>query len=110
MDSRFENALRQALTPSEEASTWLNQKIVNQMEEHGTMIEKKKYQELIDIMWAFDQNTIDKIAKKAAKDKKYEEISKMACFVSKDVLGEIAKKMTKEREYKALEEIACFIA
>lgn len=42
MDSRFENALRQALTPSEEASTWLNQKIVNQMEEHGTMIEKKK--------------------------------------------------------------------
>lgn len=42
MDKKFDDALRHALTPSDEANFWLNQKILNRMEEQRTMAERKK--------------------------------------------------------------------
>ena len=42
MDKIFDDALRHALTPSDEAEFWLNQKILNRVEEHRTMVERKK--------------------------------------------------------------------
>lgn len=42
MDKKFDDALRHALTPDDEAGFWLNQKILNQIKEHGTMAGKKK--------------------------------------------------------------------
>ncbi len=42
MDKKFDDALRHALTPCEEANFWLNQKILNRVEEGVTMAEGKK--------------------------------------------------------------------
>lgn len=42
MDKIFDDALRHALTPCDEAEFWLNQKILNRMEEQRTMVERKK--------------------------------------------------------------------
>ncbi len=42
MDKKFDDALRHALTPCEEANFWLNQKILNRAEEQRTMAERKK--------------------------------------------------------------------
>lgn len=42
MDKKFDDALKHALTPSDEADYWLDQKIVNQIKERGTMTGKKK--------------------------------------------------------------------
>lgn len=42
MDKIFDDALRHALTPCDEADFWLNQKILNRIEEHGTMMERKR--------------------------------------------------------------------
>lgn len=41
MNDKFDNALRHALTPSDEADFWLNQKILNQTEEKKIMAERK---------------------------------------------------------------------
>ena len=42
MDKEFDDALRHALTPSEEAKFCLNQKILNRVEEQRTMADRKK--------------------------------------------------------------------
>ncbi len=42
MDKKFDDALRHALTPGNEADFWLNQKIINLAEEQRTMTEGKK--------------------------------------------------------------------
>ncbi len=42
MDKKFDDALRHALTPSEEAKFCLNQKILNRVEEQRTMAYRKK--------------------------------------------------------------------
>ena len=42
MDKKFDNALRHALAPSDEAEFWLNQKILNRVEEQRPMVERKK--------------------------------------------------------------------
>jgi len=42
MDKIFDDALRHALTPKDEASVSLNQKILNRVEEQRTMVERKK--------------------------------------------------------------------
>lgn len=42
MDKKFDDALRHALTPSDEAKFYLNQKILNRVEEQKTMVERKK--------------------------------------------------------------------
>ncbi|MCM1025124.1 MAG: NlpC/P60 family protein [Roseburia sp.] len=42
MNEKFDEAIRQALTPSEEADFRLNRKIINQIKERETMIGKKK--------------------------------------------------------------------
>lgn len=42
MDKIFDDALKHALTPCDEADFWLNRKILNRMEEQRTMAERKK--------------------------------------------------------------------
>ena len=42
MDKALDDALRQALTPDEEADFRLNQTILNQVKEQRTMTENKK--------------------------------------------------------------------
>ncbi len=42
MDKKFDDALRHALTPCDEANFWLNQKILNRVEEQRAMGERKK--------------------------------------------------------------------
>ena len=42
MDKKLDDALRHALTPSDEATFWLNQKILNRVEDQRTMTKKKK--------------------------------------------------------------------
>ena len=42
MDKKFDDALRHALTPSDEAKFCLNQKILNRVEEQRAMVERKK--------------------------------------------------------------------
>lgn len=42
MDKEFDDALRQALTPGDEADFWLNQKILNRLKEQETVAERKK--------------------------------------------------------------------
>lgn len=37
MDKKFDDALKHALTPNDEAEFWLNRKILNQIEKQGTM-------------------------------------------------------------------------
>lgn len=41
MDKKLDDALRHALTPSDEAEFWLNQKILNQVEEQRPLVERK---------------------------------------------------------------------
>lgn len=41
MDNKFDDALRHALTPGDEADFWLNQKILYQIKEQETMTGKK---------------------------------------------------------------------
>lgn len=43
MNDKFDNALRHALTPGDEADLWLNQKILNQAEEKRKMAERKNW-------------------------------------------------------------------
>lgn len=42
MDKKLDDALRRALTPSDKANFWLNQKILNQVEEQRIMAKRKK--------------------------------------------------------------------
>lgn len=42
MDKKFDDALRHALTPSDEAKLYLNQKILDRVEGQRTMVERKK--------------------------------------------------------------------
>lgn len=42
MNKKFDDALRHALTPKDEADFWLNQKILNRIEEPKTMAVRKK--------------------------------------------------------------------
>ncbi len=42
MDKKFDDALRHALTPCDEADFWLNQKILNRVEEQRPMVERKR--------------------------------------------------------------------
>lgn len=53
MDKKFDDALRHALTPGDEAGFWLNQKIINQVKAQRIMSDRKKRVSFAALIAAF---------------------------------------------------------